>query len=178
MQSNDKTYWSREIADLLDIGSSTLRKWCLLLEQNGYLFLRDEHERRAFTEHDAIALRKLKDLTKDKGMTLENAVIAVISTHNRNQNEERTLSATPTQTRYEERFSEWEGKMDLLLSYLSDREKEYKEIRAQNERLHDEITALRSDTSSKLETISQQIETVITESRSERHRKKWFQFWK
>src|SRR5690554_8085403 len=47
VEGNDKKpYWSKEIADMLGIGTSTLRKWCLILERNGYRFLRDEHDRR------------------------------------------------------------------------------------------------------------------------------------
>lgn len=116
MEGNDKKpYWSKEIADMLGIGTSTLRKWCLILERNGYRFLRDEHDRRAYTEHDAIALRKLKDLTEHRGMTLDNASIVVIETLNRDKSQTVTLSATPGTKRANERHDEIMAKLESVI---------------------------------------------------------------
>lgn len=117
--TREKTYWSRELADLLEIGTSTLRKWCLQLEKDGYTFLRDEHERRAFTEHDVIALRFFKDLSKNKGMTLENASIAVVSRYNRDENTSVTLSASPVLPRSDERYMELLDKVNLLVDHVA-----------------------------------------------------------
>lgn len=90
-----RSYWSRDIANMLGIGTSTLRKYCLLLEEKGYVFLRDDNGRRAFTEHDAVALRKLRDLTDNRGMSLDNAAMIVKETMNRgNDDDGKTLSAT------------------------------------------------------------------------------------
>jgi DNA-binding transcriptional MerR regulator len=115
--SDEKIYWSKDVADLLVIGTSTLRKWCLLLEENGYNFLRDEHERRAFVDHDVIALKAFKELTKNKGITLENASLAVVSKYNRSNSEERTLSATPFHERSQQRYNELDKKIDQLLEH-------------------------------------------------------------
>lgn len=117
IDNDSKTYWSREIADTLGIGTSTLRKWCLLLEDKGYNFLRDEHDRRAYTEHDAIALRKMKELTDHRGMTLENAAIAVISTFNRSAGDSVTLSAPPVYERSSERHNELTDKLNELIEH-------------------------------------------------------------
>lgn len=114
----EKTYWSREIADLLGIGTSTLRKWCLQLERDGYIFLRDEHDRRGFTEHDAIALRRFKEYVAN-GMTLENASKAVVATYNRDRNDERTLSAISLEQRSDMRSFEV---IEELMSYIERQE--------------------------------------------------------
>jgi DNA-binding transcriptional MerR regulator len=70
-----KIYWSREMATLLGIGDSTLRKWCLELERANYAFLRDENDKRAFFDHDVLALRDMQHFIK-RGMTLEQAAKA------------------------------------------------------------------------------------------------------
>ncbi|MCK9906174.1 MerR family transcriptional regulator, partial [Frankia sp. Cpl3] len=74
--AREKTYTAKELADQLGIGMSTLRKWSALLEQNGYSFLRDSRGRREYRQADTIALRKMKDLTKESLMPLENAAAA------------------------------------------------------------------------------------------------------
>jgi len=79
IQSQEMSYWSREIAELLSISDSTLRRYCLILEQNGYDFLRDDQNRRAFLERDVIVLRKFQELAKSENMTFEDAAVAVIS---------------------------------------------------------------------------------------------------
>lgn len=111
----EQTYWSKEIADMLGIGTSTLRKWCLLLEDKGYTFLRDEHDRRAYTEHDAIALRKIKELTEQRNMKLENACIVVVETLNREKSQNITLSAMPVYKRSSERHDEIMNKLESVI---------------------------------------------------------------
>jgi len=131
----EKTYWSREIADLLWIGTSTLRKWCLQLERDGYIFLRDEHDRRSFTEHDAIALRRFKEYVSS-GMTLENASKAVVATYNRDMNDVRTLSAIPPEKRSDMRSFEV---IEELMSYIERQEKFNKALVEQFERQQEYI---------------------------------------
>jgi hypothetical protein len=89
----EQTYWSREVAATLQIGDSTLRKWCGVLEAHGYRFIRDEHNRRAFTDHDALAMRFFKELTQDKGVALESAAKEVVARFNREAGQAVATSA-------------------------------------------------------------------------------------
>jgi DNA-binding transcriptional MerR regulator len=73
-------YWNKEVADILQIGDSTLRRWCLLLEENGYNFNKDQNNNRAFNDQDLIILRRFKEVSKTKGVTLNGAVNAILST--------------------------------------------------------------------------------------------------
>ncbi|MED1787214.1 MerR family transcriptional regulator [Brevibacillus laterosporus] len=68
----ERTYWANDVAELLDISVSALRKWSLRLEAEGYCILRDEHDRRAYRECDLIALRTMQDFLRNK-MSMENA---------------------------------------------------------------------------------------------------------
>jgi hypothetical protein len=79
----ENTYWSRDIVGILGIGDSTLRKWCRIIEAQGYHFIRDDQERRAFTEHDVIMFRSFKELTQEKGLALDSAAKAVVARFDR-----------------------------------------------------------------------------------------------
>ncbi|KAB2486561.1 DUF3967 domain-containing protein [Priestia endophytica] len=66
-------YSTKQAADNLGISTSTLRKWCLLLEKEEYIFDRNENNNRIFYDTDLLALRHIKKLTQEEGRTLENA---------------------------------------------------------------------------------------------------------
>jgi DNA-binding transcriptional MerR regulator len=76
---NEPAYWAKEVADALQISDSTLRKWCLALEKNGYQFTRGTNNSRAFVERDIIVLRRMKELIQNRGVTVEHAASTVIS---------------------------------------------------------------------------------------------------
>lgn len=66
-----------DIATVLNIKPSTLRKYSLLLEQSGYLFKKNAHGHRWYTDTDLLALRKFITLKDSSGMTLEDSADAV-----------------------------------------------------------------------------------------------------
>lgn len=78
MQKDEKAYWNKDVSRILEIGESTVRKWCLELEKNGYTFIRGHKDSRAFLQHDLNALAYFKDLTKVGSYTLEQAAIKVV----------------------------------------------------------------------------------------------------
>ncbi|MEJ8547025.1 MerR family transcriptional regulator [Brevibacillus borstelensis] len=75
--AKEKTYSGRELAGILGVGASTLRKWSMLLEQQGYWFLRDSQNRREYRQADIDALRSFYQLTKEHLMPLEEAARTV-----------------------------------------------------------------------------------------------------
>jgi DNA-binding transcriptional MerR regulator len=66
-------YSTKQAVDNLGISTSTLRKWCLLLEKEKHTFNRNENNNRIFYDTDLLALRHIKKLTQEEGRTLENA---------------------------------------------------------------------------------------------------------
>lgn len=124
--ASEKTYWSREICDLLDIKSSTLRKWCLILEKAGYRFLRDEQGRRAYTEHDAIALRQFKELSQN--MTLEEAAIGIVSRHNRDSDSSVTSVPAITNPEAMEMVKDLKDKLDRIVDNSERQERFNREL--------------------------------------------------
>lgn len=82
MKQIQAVYGSSDIADVLHIQESTLRKYCLLLEKSGYEFLKNEQGHRAFFDQDIIGLRKMMSLKNDADMTLEEAAKSVVAWKN------------------------------------------------------------------------------------------------
>lgn len=77
----ENLYWSKDVSSQLNIGASTLRKWCLLLEEKGYVFTRDEQERRVYRAEDIDLLREIQTRMKNTNTTLEAALSHVLSLH-------------------------------------------------------------------------------------------------
>lgn len=76
---NERAFWTKEVAETLEIGTSTLRKWALALENQGYEFVRGEKNSRAFLERDIVVLRRMKELIQTAGMTTDAAVKVALS---------------------------------------------------------------------------------------------------
>lgn len=115
--SQEKSYWSREVAELLSISDSTLRKYCLILEQNGYIFLRDDNNRRGFIERDVTALRQYLEVAKNSNMTLEDAALSVISAIKENEITDM-VPFTPDSNQihpYNQRYDELVGQLQQLV---------------------------------------------------------------
>lgn len=66
-----------DVAAVLKIQSSTLRKYALLLENNGYTFKKNAHGHRWFSDTDMSALRKFITFKDSGGMTLDESAAAV-----------------------------------------------------------------------------------------------------
>lgn len=77
-----KTFYSpSDVAEQLNIQSSTLRKYADVLEKEGYIFLKNERGHRKYRESDVMVFRKVINLKNDTDMTLENATKQIVSWH-------------------------------------------------------------------------------------------------
>ncbi|MDP1460096.1 DUF3967 domain-containing protein [Bacillus wiedmannii] len=76
----DQTYWGSEVAKNLGIGSSTLHKYCLALEEAGYPFERGNNNSRIFYHTDVSTIERLITAMNKKSITLEQAInLAMVS---------------------------------------------------------------------------------------------------
>ncbi|MED3729451.1 DUF3967 domain-containing protein [Priestia filamentosa] len=94
---NERAFWTKEISEMLKVGDSTLRKWCIALEKEGYTFTTGVRNSRAFIKRDIVVLEDLKLLLQESGMNLESTVRVTLSKHhsenmtdNNSNNAERT----------------------------------------------------------------------------------------
>lgn len=69
-----QTYWGSEVAKNLGIGSSTLRKYCLVLEEAGYSFERGNNNSRIFYHNDVATIERLIFAMRKKNLRLDQAV--------------------------------------------------------------------------------------------------------
>lgn len=118
-------YTTKQVADNLKIVTSTLRKWCLLLEQAGYKFERNEKNQRMFFDSDMLALRNLKELTQQEGMSLENAVKSIA--------EKGELREEISLSDFEDN-SKLEAKLDELLEYVKRQDEQIEALTEHSER--------------------------------------------
>lgn len=80
-----QTYWGSEVAKNLGIGSSTLRKYCLALEEAGYLFERGSNNSRIFYHKDVATIERLVTAINKKNVTLEQAINLAITSVTENE---------------------------------------------------------------------------------------------
>lgn len=74
-------YTPKELKLLLDIADSSLRKWCLALEEKGYIFARTDNNSRVFTDRDLLVLKQFRHLVQVEFMSLQNAAVIVALQH-------------------------------------------------------------------------------------------------
>ena len=74
IQSNERAFSSKEVAEELGIATPTVRKYGQILERNGYDFLKDG-DRRIFVQADIKALIALRDTDKPLEETAKDLVL-------------------------------------------------------------------------------------------------------
>lgn len=132
-----------DIADNLDIGESTVRKYCGVLEKKGYNFRRDENGGRVYTDRDQVALLELMKLRKEAKMALDVAA-DVVATRRR----ERKTDVAATQV---VQPSSEQVLMSEALKIVRD------EMRSIND-FRNEMTLMKNDTRELLEGVKTIIE--------------------
>lgn len=78
-------YSPSDVSDLLKIKPTTLRKYCLLLEEYNYKFQKNERNQRWYSDNDIIILKKIIALKNNGAMTLEKAIESVVTWSNGNE---------------------------------------------------------------------------------------------
>lgn len=74
-----EVYSPKQAADLLEIGTETLKKYALLLEQNGHTIRRNARNHREYIGKDLALIKAMLILNRDKSVLLEDAASIVTS---------------------------------------------------------------------------------------------------
>jgi DNA-binding transcriptional MerR regulator len=94
----EQTYWSKEVSKLLQIADSTLRKYCLALEDSNYRFERGINNSRIFYNKDVLLLQRVIAAREKKGITLEQAVNIAMASDTADTVATDVMEETPTIT--------------------------------------------------------------------------------
>lgn len=131
---NEFGYFSKDVAHELDITTSTLRRWSILLEKEGYVFHKNEKDQRIYYERDFKVFRELKKLLSNS-VPVADAIKAVASRDFESENAERTPSVYSEMIRLSKRELEEivkkaiEDEREILLDALDKKMSETIEVR-------------------------------------------------
>ncbi|WP_158591802.1 MerR family transcriptional regulator [Oceanobacillus halophilus] len=78
IETSEKAYSTSEIASMLDMGVTTVRKYAQHLEKAGHKFFKNKNNARLFVEKDILTIRYLKELREKTNITVEQATKLVM----------------------------------------------------------------------------------------------------
>jgi DNA-binding transcriptional MerR regulator len=139
MSRTDIPYSAKEVVDKINIGDSTLRKWCLALEKQNYNFIRTDQNKRLFTEKDVFVLSQMKVLVQDKNMSINNAAAVIASKYLKevfsNETEIEQVSQSPQTLFSNETLEELKTEIEqlksmntMILQHLEEQKRDKEEL--------------------------------------------------
>ena len=137
IQSNERAFSSKEVAEELGIATPTVRKYGQILERNGYDFLKDG-DRRIFVQADIKALIALRDTDKPLSNTAEDIVL---------QQEERLADFNQTDIAIPDTYDSLPNDPKQLKDFLSFLVNELAATREMNIQLTSDMSQLKTSVS-------------------------------
>ncbi|MCU5408064.1 DUF3967 domain-containing protein [Bacillus cereus] len=170
--SSQAVYISKDVATMLKIQESTLRKYCIMLEEQGYHFHKNEHGHRGFMDNDVITLRKLIEIKSHPDMTLKQACNAIMTWIKEKDMSEVDTDVITENEQHDERYNE----LKEMIQRQNDMLKQMAKKMDEQQRYIDE----------RLERRDQQLMGAIREIQEEKRvlletaaatKKPWWKFW-
>jgi len=173
----EKAYSHKEMYTTLNIGDSTLRKWCIALEKNGYKFLRNEQDNRVYVEGDLVVLRHFYQLVKIHKTNLENAAKLIVARFGSGAFEVGT-GIVPVENDDQVTFSK-DGLKELIQEAIREEREEFKNLIIQE---REALLMKMNDTVEMqsrvlMKAVRDQQEETQRELAAEKEKKKWWKFW-
>jgi DNA-binding transcriptional MerR regulator len=156
-----KSYWSHEIAIILDVSTSTLRKWSIALEKERYIFIRDKNDKRAYLECDILPLRKMHELLSG-GMDMKNAAKSVSLRFSEQMLNKRTTDVLLFNDHSSDRYFH-------LISQIETIQKENIKLHKNIQDISKQINLVKESTDNKLDVLLSRVKTCKKYS--------WWKFW-
>ncbi|MDV2583480.1 MerR family transcriptional regulator [Alkalibacillus haloalkaliphilus] len=161
-----------EVATMLDLKNSTLRKYCITLEKAGYKFSKDDRGYRSFNHDDITILERFIKHKNYSGMTVEQSAKAVVDIFRG-----AVVSSGDIQSQQEEERHNAVTK-DELEEFMKKQEKF-------NQHLLEKLDERLSKQEQQMDTQQRYVEQLLEERQNDRQllesmndKKKWFEFWK
>lgn len=164
---NTYGYFAKNVASNLDITTSTLRRWSIALEKNGYLFERNQKDRRIYFERDFAALRELKKLLAN-GVSFTDAIKSVTAMNFETKNGKQTPIVHDQKTHLSKR------ELEEIINEVARRTAE-ETAQAMEEKFNNEIEKRDRVAKEEIKKLSEQRELAAAK---ETPTKKWWEFWK
>ncbi|MED1598104.1 DUF3967 domain-containing protein [Bacillus pseudomycoides] len=181
----ERSFWTKEVAEHLKIGTSTLRKWCLALEQENYLFVKGAKNSRAFVQKDIQVLEQMKKLIQEAGMSIESTVKVVLSVpfiedkgNNVSEENNRTPGVLPENTiTVNKEFMEQLLQEQILLKEKIQQLERLELMNAERlERIENRYDERASLLLTHIREIQETKQLIVASQNKEE--KKWWNFWK
>ncbi|MDM5152628.1 DUF3967 domain-containing protein [Bacillus sp. DX1.1] len=170
--SSQLVYISKDVAMMLKVQESTLWKYCIMLEEAGYPFHKNEHGHRGFLDQDVITLRRLIEIKSHPDMTLKQACNAVMIWIKEKDVSEDDTNVITEAEQHNERYNELKEMIQQQNHLL--------------EKLTHKLDAQQRYINEKLEKRDQQLMSVIREIQEEKKilletaatkKKPWWKLW-
>ena len=132
-----------KVAETLDSKVSTLRNYCKLLEEKGYIFERDVNNNRLFSDTDIAILSELLKLLKNKENTREMALDKVLSMNIKNntlaiKEEHIATDSEDNMWPHVDVLTDISNSMEYMAEHIKGLNSEVVQLREDNELLHKE----------------------------------------
>ncbi|QNF27826.1 hypothetical protein [Metabacillus elymi] len=160
IQSNERAFSSKEVAEEVGIATPTVRKYGQILERNGYEFLKDG-DRRIFVQSDIQALIALRDTDKPLDNTAKDLVY---------QQKERLEGSNETEIAISDTYDNLPQDPNQLKEFLTFLANELAATREMNVQLTNGISELKT-TVSRLQQDHHVISSSIGNSSQKTHAK-------
>ncbi|PEJ68306.1 DUF3967 domain-containing protein [Bacillus pseudomycoides] len=169
--SSQSVYISKDVATMLKIQESTLRKYCIMLEEHGYHFHKNEHGHRGFLDNDVITLRKLIEIKSHPDMTLKQACSAIMTWV-----KEKDMSVVDTNVITEnEQHNEQYNELKEMIQQQNDLLKQMAKKLDDQQRYIDERLEKRDQLL--MQTIRESQEQKALLETAATNKKPWWRFW-
>ena len=177
--TTQRIYSPKEMAKLLGIADTTVRKYSQELEKAGYHISKNEHGHRGYYDKDIIVFKQIMEIAKHPDMSLENTIKAVVSTHispDISVPDTKKVAIDNYITR--EEFREYQQKQAEFYKSLLEQQE------AQSRHLLEQLRKRDEYIASKLEQRDRDLMAAIRATQETQkmiaatQQKKWWQFWK
>ena len=117
---------------MLGVQDVTVRSWALRLEKHGYTFMRDNNDKRAYSERDISVLRFLQSHMQDKKLKLDDAARVTADCfkvhHEQEENGIMSIAIANQENAIEVRYDALLRSHEALLTWMEKQEKAQQEI--------------------------------------------------
>jgi DNA-binding transcriptional MerR regulator len=143
-----KEYATKDIANMVGIADSTVRKYAQALEKAGYKFMKNENGSRIFTSNDISVFREVKNLSKKHAMPVERIAEMIVLDQKqttRHAAESDTLKKIPSDQQNSGDIARYDKRYDALMNQLNklnmidDIVKELQELKEINRQLTERV---------------------------------------